>query len=229
MKQTEPFAFRAAIDRVAPAELADDELPGGTATGLYLHDLLEHVALPGVAAADSAETWAAQPEVAALLAATARRHRQPSEAIAPAARMVFASLRQPIAALDGAALCELSHERRELEFVFPTPRSDAGFVKGYIDLAFEHRGRLYLLDWKSDALPDYDAPTLAAHVAEHYALQARVYCAAAARMLALDGPARTEARFGGMLFCFLRGPGFHAERPDFTALEAYARELEARA
>ena len=44
-----------------------------------------------------------------------------------------------------------------MEFLFPFPAAaggaDAGFVKGYVDVIFEHEGRTYFGDWKSDLLP----------------------------------------------------------------------------
>jgi hypothetical protein len=54
-------------------------------------------------------------------------------------------------------------------------------------------------------LPGYEPETLAKHVAEHYALQARVYGMAVRR----ESP-----DFGGVVFLFLRGPSTYFVPPD---------------
>jgi exodeoxyribonuclease V beta subunit len=112
-------------------------------------------------------------------------------------------------------------------------RAERGYVQGVVDLVFEHEGRTYLVDWKSDRLPTYDAATVDAHVAAHYALQARLYTLGVLRLLALGG-ASPEARFGGLLYCFLRGMGGEDGtavwflRPAGTELSAWEDELRAR-
>jgi exodeoxyribonuclease V beta subunit len=88
--------------------------------------------------------------------------------------------------IDGLRLDSVTRPRRlnELEFNFPVPDLPAtglnellgqagyggprlvfsrleGYLKGFIDLVFEHQGRFYILDWKSNhlgfAAADYDA------------------------------------------------------------------------
>jgi exodeoxyribonuclease V beta subunit len=94
-----------------------------------------------------------------------------------------------------------------------------GYLRGFIDLCFEHEGRYYLLDWKSNHLGtrpvDYAAPSLARAMAEHaYHLQALLYTVALHRLLALRLPGyRYEAHFGGVFYLFVRGvrPGCLAE------------------
>lgn len=87
----------------------------------------------------------------------------------------------------------------------------AGFLRGFIDLFFEHGGRYYLVDWKSNWLgdqpEDYDLPGVeAAMRAHHYALQAYLYILAADRFLAQRVPGYAyETHFGGVFYLFLRG------------------------
>lgn len=87
----------------------------------------------------------------------------------------------------------------------------SGFLRGFIDLFFEHAGRYYLLDWKSNWLggrpEDYDPPGVTAAMrAHHYALQAHLYVLAADRFLAARLPGYDyETHFGGVFYLFLRG------------------------
>ena len=85
-------------------------------------------------------------------------------------------------------------------------------LMGFIDLVFEHEGRYWVLDYKSNSLgPDdsaYDAPGLASAMAAHrYDVQAAVYLLALHRLL----QARLGSRYdpaqhlGGAVYFFLRG------------------------
>jgi exodeoxyribonuclease V beta subunit len=56
-------------------------------------------------------------------------------------------------------------------------------------------------------LPSYAAPALDEHCREHYDVQARLYTVAALRMCGIGERAAFARRFGGMIFCFLRGLG----------------------
>jgi exodeoxyribonuclease V beta subunit len=60
-------------------------------------------------------------------------------------------------------------------------------------------------DWKSDDLVDFTPDGLAEHCREHYAVQARLYILATLRLAGITGADSYAKRFGGMLFCFLRG------------------------
>ena len=82
-------------------------------------------------------------------------------------------------------------------------------------------------DYKSDVLDD-DPRALKAHVDEHYRVQAELYALAAAKMLGLAGEQDRKARFGGLLYWFVR-PGriVHVE-PSWDDLEAFAASLARR-
>jgi exodeoxyribonuclease V beta subunit len=101
-----------------------------------------------------------------------------------------------------------------------------GFLRGFIDLVFEHRGRYYLLDWKSnhlgDAVTDYAAAPLAAAMREHaYALQASLYTLALHRWLRRRLPGYDyERHFGGAFYVFLRGAGLDAAAGGQTGIHA---------
>lgn len=109
---------------------------------------------------------------------------------------------------------------RETEFLFPSQdfsRSDdvplhLGFIKGVIDLFFEHQGKYYLLDWKSNwlgpSIECYQIENLKAAMHEHdYGLQAKIYIEALRRYLKLFDKRPFGEIFGGAYYLFLRGIG----------------------
>src|SRR5205085_4839398 len=101
--------------------------------------------------------------------------------------------------LDGG-LARCTKNVRELEFAYPIPEEtrfalpvgsgltvERGWIRGFIDFIFEHEGRAYLLDWKTDTLDAYDTGSMKEHVKASYWLQLQVYAIALERMLALEG------------------------------------------
>jgi exodeoxyribonuclease V beta subunit len=161
----------------------------------------------------------------------------------------------------GLRLSAIPWERRltELEFTFPVPHLSLaglnatleslgydvpaltggnlkGYLKGFIDLVFEHQGRFFILDWKSNHLgyqaADYAADQLAAAMAEHgYHLQYLIYTVALDRYLRLRLENYDfETHFGGVLYLFVRGvraawadvngttPGVYFHRPSGAAV-----------
>lgn len=90
-------------------------------------------------------------------------------------------------------------------------RSWQGFLKGYIDLVFEHGGRWYVVDYKSNDLGpgirDYGSERLALAMEQHhYVLQYHLYVVALDRFLQrwlTDYD--YEQHFGGVFYLFLRG------------------------
>jgi len=138
----------------------------------------------------------------------------------------------------GAPLKALSRIWPEMEFWFPSERLatvklDAlcrahwlpgherpglperevhGMLKGFIDLVFEHEGRYWLLDYKSNSLgrgdKDYHAGALEnATVAHRYDVQAAIYLLALHRLLRsrLGANYRPEQHLGGAIYFYLRG------------------------
>ncbi len=118
----------------------------------------------------------------------------------------------------------------------------SGFLRGFIDLVFEHGGRWYIVDWKSNHLGDgaraYGQSALADAMRAHaYPLQASLYTLAVHRWLrrTLRGY-DYERSFGGVFYVFLRGAGLeppadrgapecgvHASRPSARAIEGLDR------
>jgi exodeoxyribonuclease V beta subunit len=86
-----------------------------------------------------------------------------------------------------------------------------GFLQGFVDLACEHEGRWYVVDWKSNRLPldpESFAPEalMATMESHHYVLQAYLYLVALHRFLRTRLPQyRVEEQLSGAAYAFLRG------------------------
>ena len=114
-----------------------------------------------------------------------------------------------------------------------------GMVTGIIDLVFEHEGRFYIADYKSNFLGgqfgDYERPGLAQAVYERrYDLQYQLYTLALHRYLRQRLRGYDYARhFGGIYYLFLRGMrplsgpacGVYFERPAPALVEALDRQI----
>jgi len=114
-----------------------------------------------------------------------------------------------------------------------------GFLKGYIDLVFEHGNRYYLVDWKSNHLGDerrFYRPGHLAEVmtAERYGLQYLLYTVALDRYLrSRRSDYRYRRHFGGVFYLFLRGisadvtdrSGIFYDRPDPQIIDALGKAL----
>lgn len=163
----------------------------------------------------------------------------------------------PAVEADDLVLCELGTVLPEMEFWFGVrdadlPKLDAlvsryflagrarsvisrgrlhGLLRGFIDLTFEHQGKYYVADYKSNWLgPDaeaYHAQALAQAILEHrYDLQAALYLFALHRLLKtrLGEDYDYERHVGGSLVFFVRGyradtQGVHIERPPRELME----------
>jgi len=204
-------------------EVPGTEPPPGVATGLCVHELCEKADPAALLAFPTALEFLDAKGTEAWVRGALTRQGLPGTFWRRVGRMVFDAYRTPIE-LDGFRAPELARcERlaRELEFripydealaagltaVLPHPPREPGWVMGFFDAVLLLEGRLYLVDWKTDWLRDYGPDTVAAHVRRHYALQARLYAAALARMLGIRSAAAWEATYGGFLYVFMRGFG----------------------
>jgi exodeoxyribonuclease V beta subunit len=229
--------------------------PRGPVPGNFLHEQLECIAQDGFASVH-------EPGFDARLGARCERAgwaNRKEDAIAWLREIAITPLPQL-----GAALSELDAVLPEMEFWFPSRHLDSaaldhlcarslldrvarpplperelhGMLKGFADLVFEHEGRYWVLDYKSNALGPNDAAysraAMAAGMAAHrYDVQGAIYMLALHRLLRSrlgDGydPAR---QLGGALFLFLRGianqstRGCYLLEPDLTLLDGLERLL----
>ena len=82
-----------------------------------------------------------------------------------------------------------------------------GYLKGFIDLIFEHDGRFYIVDYKSNSLVDYAPENLTSTMADsHYYLQYLLYSVALHRYLKKRVAGYSwDSHIGGAYYLFIRG------------------------
>ncbi len=223
--------------------------PRGPNPGTFLHGLLEMAAEEGFARLTEVPG-----ELRELLARRCNRRGLESW-IDPLHEWLQALLVQPLGLGEGpsASLASLDQYQPELEFWFEASRVDVtrldalvqrfelpgvarpplrpdtlnGMFKGFIDLVFEHDGRYYVADYKSNWLgadeSAYTFDAMAATVASHrYDLQYVLYLLALHRQLRLRLPDYDYDRHvGGALYLFLRAPsrGLYLARPPRELIE----------
>ncbi len=224
----------AATDRAAPLPVGVHAFPRGAATGTFLHGLLEWAAGQGFARV------AADP--AALRVQLERRCqlRGWGDRVALLEAWLLRLLTAPLP-LPGAtpSLAGLTGYQPELEFWLASHTLDSaaidralrshilpgeprpalapaqlnGMLKGFIDLVFEHQGRYYVLDYKSNALGTddaaYDAAAMStAALDKRFDLQCALYLLALHRLLRARLPDYDYDRhIGAAGSLFLRGLG----------------------
>jgi exodeoxyribonuclease V beta subunit len=224
-------------ERGSDAEDADDDLKAGGRTaardmagfvrgrdaGHVLHGILENLPL-------DADVQALEMEARVQLV----RRGISVDWAGVIATHLHAALRTPVNE-SGLRLCELGDRRiAELEFQFRLGNfcardlaaaldgrldaellSDehvAGLMRGAIDLVFEHGGRWYIADWKSNRLGDtpaaYTPSAIENAIAQNrYELQYLIYTVALHRLLRrrLGSAYDYDTHFGGVFYFFLRG------------------------
>lgn len=242
-----------------PPTAASEPLPGGKDTGNSLHRAIEKLRFETLTETRGYEEWRALREVRTLFQASLARYGIDARHLPEAQRLVYATLTARLSLDDGRGyqttidgLGRTTRNLRELPFTYPIPEAhhprldrelrataggdptfsvERGYLQGAIDFVFEHEGRCFLLDWKSDSRDGYQHAALTSHVAEHYAIQEQLYALAVVRLLGVRDEADYEARFGGILYCFLRGMarcdggGAWYRRPTWSEVLAWEREL----
>lgn len=231
-----------------PADAPDNsifKLPAGAATGIALHSVLEKL--------DFVSPDALEPLVAsafAPLALTNEQHTTVCRHLRDLLHHPLTALDRTLRLSDVPMQARLN----EAAFFYPTraftrqdllavaTRAEAtelgtliqrlsfqpadGFLNGVIDLIFEHEGRFYLADWKSNWLGNDTAHYAPARLQsvmlrEAYILQSLLYTLALDRHLAARVPGyQYEQHFGGIFYIFVRGidaahpeRGVHFSRP----------------
>ncbi|GHU17497.1 RecBCD enzyme subunit RecB [Betaproteobacteria bacterium] len=220
--------------------------PRGSNPGTFLHGLLELAAAEGFA-----DTETLRKQIARRC-----QRRGWKQWINPLTDWLLALLQQPLSLGEGrtARIADLKCPQSEMEFWFETHQVDAGkldslvqryecpgqprpargvgdilngMFKGFIDLTFEHEGRYYVADYKSNWLGEddtaYTQEALREAMLEHrYDLQYTLYLLALHRQLKLRLPDYDYDRhMGGALYLFLRAPasGVYLARPPRELIE----------
>lgn len=245
-------------DPVAPAAevLPENQhgFPKGAGPGTFLHDCLEWCARRGFAAVlddpSGLEEWL-------NLRCSTRGWEEWQDTLKQWVLTILSRAFSLPEDEDSLALADLISYRAELEFWLEScqvnttalddlvcrhtlpgagrPRVAAqqlnGMLKGFIDLVFEHQGRYYVLDYKSNYLgPDDTAYTReameAAMLDKRYDMQYLLYLLALHRLLQSRLPDYDyDQHLGGAIYLFLRGcdaegAGAFVDRPPRELIEA---------
>lgn len=205
-------------------------LKRGSETGLYAHEVLEKIDYKTIKCARNAgltaENWIQDNTIKVISEAKDLIHRlggiykmTSSEEFREISAMVFNALTAKLS-IEGRTLCLCDATRHisELEFLSTgdgvrehitkegkVSIMDHDMFNGSIDCCccFETQtGDVwYLIDWKTDTLPDYSHDFMKVYVYEHYYYQFNIYVNVFKKWLR-NVP---NSRFGGMMYVFLRG------------------------
>jgi exodeoxyribonuclease V beta subunit len=179
--------------------IAPDQMPAGPEIGLILHKVFEN--LDFSKRGEKLRSYLEHSLKASVLAPWLEAVEQ----------IVSNTLQAQLPAPSGAfCLADVNARSmiREMEFLYPS-QTPEGYLKGFIDLFFEHQGGYYCLDWKSNFLIDYTPKSLEDAIHQHsYALQASIYQSAVHKYLKLFGE---EQKFAGSFYLFLRGTQAHTD------------------
>lgn len=236
----EAFSQREVVTNI---KNGDDDLPGGAVVGVFVHDLLETLPYVDAAMLSFDNWWEKHGEA---IERRARRDGLVASAKAlslMAYRALRRPLELGAVELAGG-LCTADRAIAEVEVFFPIPedahpsfrdghqrtqsdsgecdssfyRIERGVIRGYIDWVFEAGGKTFFLDWKTDRVGALgnDEKTLMDYAMDSYALQARIYTIAVLRLLNVKKEADYNARFGGLVYAFLRPMGALVEETEPT-------------
>lgn len=236
------------------ARVSLHELPRGAGPGTFLHNLLQDAADEGFAAVATDTSLRAQ------ILAKRCRHGSWAARRELLDNWLATYLQTPFSLPDGGSirLAELNRYKAEPEFWFAVQGVSAtqldelvsnsvlagyarpglqpnylnGMLKGFIDLIFEHQGRYYVADYKSNYLgPDDGAYSQGAMrdkiLASRYDMQYVLYTLALHKLLKarLKQQYCYDSHIGGVLYLFLRGQhaasaGVFTDKPPRSLIEA---------
>jgi exodeoxyribonuclease V beta subunit len=211
------------------AEAPWHRFPRGALPGNFVHGELEWLAETGFARAHDAD-FADRVKRRCEHAGWSRHAEDLAHWLRRIVSIPLPPIGQPLTALrtwqaemefwfpsEGVAVSEIDH-LCQVALLDGRPRAPLparalqGMLKGYVDLVFEHEGRYWVLDYKSNVLGAHDAAYTSGAIqqamADHrYDVQGMVYLLALHRLLRHRlGPAYDPNRhLGGAIFFFLRG------------------------
>lgn len=211
--------------QVDKSKLAITDLPPGANSGLFVHALLEHLPWRSLFTPASLflswEQWKAIPEVTSLCDELGQAYGFSSAVYDSALSMCYRTLTQPFAP-DTPPLGKLRKLKRE--FTFYARLDSRTLLHGIYDIVVEHDGLLFLIDYKTNVLPDYTNTTVNDYTEKYYRLQKEVYCVSLAALCA-----QSSCEIGGISYLYCRGRtadnGLFFMKPDSNQLKQWTRHL----
>ena len=217
-------------ETISMQENSKNELIGGIQMGNLLHELLENLDFSSIRKSLSLEEWVANPSVYRFIESFNDSYGFPNTMVSLLAEIIWKTLRTKIKLGKNPdspvlELANIKKDLREVDFYYPIPKIkseldqlfynykniregwkvEKGFLRGSIDLIFEHNGKIYLLDWKSNILEDYNPEKLEEVVLEQYELQFQIYTLATCYWFKINFEEKYGERFGGVIYLFMRG------------------------
>jgi exodeoxyribonuclease V beta subunit len=214
------------------SDLPWQEFGAGASYGTLLHDLLQWQAERDwpLAAGDTGPAWQAQldrltglkPQELSMVTPWLTQVVRTPLPLAGASPVVLGDLRQPrhwaempfhfsVATVSTQAMDQLICNDLFAGQPRPAlmPATLGGMVNGFIDLVFEHDGRYWVLDYKSNRLDHYDPDSLQnALLDKRYDVQSVIYLLALHRLLQHRVRGYDPAQhLGGAAYLFMRGIG----------------------
>ncbi len=201
-----------------------EALPLGAETGNVVHLLMEDIFRKGL------HHPLDENKIRTLIEETTwdtpfEGHREPLQ------QMIIPALQLPLTPLQPGyspfCLSDIpaSDIMAEMEFCYAhksesRPELRPELRKGFIDLFFIHNGLYYLIDWKTNYLPEYADKQRNLAMEHHgYRLQAALYADALRRYVKLFDIRPFESSFGGAHYLFLRGGKWESFMPDITMVQ----------
>ena len=225
------------------ASLPGNALPRGKDIGNMFHEILERIDFAQALKAAAPAALFDHAPTRDLIDGGMADHRLDAVWRDGVAGVVWNTLRAPLPDPAGGGpfrLADVAQRRPEMEFLFPYPARPGaagpdGYLWGFIDLVFRHRGRYYLLDWKSNHLDAYGPAHLDRSMRDsRYDVQYMLYALALDKWLAgLIPDYRYADHFGGVFYAYLRGMSAAADArgsdrgtPGVFALKPTAHQME---
>ena len=211
------------------------ELSGGVKMGNLIHDLLENLDFSSIRSSKSVDEWTNESTIRRFFESFNNNYGFPNSDFYPIAKIIWKTLRTKIKLGNSPEspvieLASIKKDLREVDFYFPIPNFDKnskelfgaktssndcwslkrGFLRGSIDYIFEHQGRIYFIDWKSNILNDYGAEAIKKVVIKDYNLQLQIYTLATCYWFKINSEEKYKKRFGGATYLFVRGIKKHS-------------------
>ena len=228
----------------ATEDLPSDALPRGIKTGNVIHTLLEKLEF----------TQCSDPgKIAPVLENTCRKFGLNLNDPYLITQLLSRIVETPLSADDPQFRLQNidpSHSLKEMPFYLSMQALDAaqinqileecpafkpltakqmrGYLTGFIDLVCQYNDRYYVIDYKTNSLPDYRPESLTHAMREHnYGLQYWLYSVVLHRYLEQRLPGYRYAKhFGGVRYLFVRGMqpeqlgfGIYEDFPQFETLQ----------